>query len=243
MTLADIQHHLGVTPDGKLGPVTLAAIAKALGMAGPARTGLGNAGAFFASVKASLFGGALRQEQVDGLNALEKAFGDAGWGMAWASYGLATAYWETARTMQPIKEHGGPAYFKRMYDPQGERPHVARQLGNTVPGDGVKFAGRGYVQLTGRANYKRAGEALGIDLLADPDKAMECGNAAQIIVCGMGKGWFSGRKLADTLPTSGPASVSAFKASRPIINGTDKAAEIAAIAGKFQDALKSGEWA
>lgn len=41
-------------------------------------------------------------------------------------------------------------------------------LGNTQPGDGPRFKGRGFIQLTGRANYKAFGESIGRDLLADP---------------------------------------------------------------------------
>ena len=42
-------------------------------------------------------------------------------------------------------------------------------LGNCQPGDGVKFKGRGAIQLTGRANYDRAGKSLGLDLTTYPD--------------------------------------------------------------------------
>lgn len=46
-------------------------------------------------------------------------------------------------------------------------------LGNTQPGDGVRFKGRGLIQLTGRANYAAYGSAVGLDLLADPEKAAD----------------------------------------------------------------------
>ena len=58
----------------------------------------------------------------------------------------------------------------------------------------------------------------------------------------MEQGWFTTKKLADYLPIDGPAGFEAFKAARRIINGTDKAAEIAKIAVTFQDALVAGRW-
>lgn len=56
----------------------------------------------------------------------------------------------------------------------------AKNLGNTEPGDGHAFRGRGHTQLTGRSNYQQAGEALGIDLVNNPDMAAEPETAAKI---------------------------------------------------------------
>nr|WP_306267597.1 glycoside hydrolase family 19 protein [Pararhizobium sp. IMCC3301] len=151
------------------------------------------------------------------------------------AYVLATVQWETAWTMQPINEAGGPAYFKRMYDKDGNRPHVARRLGNTVKGDGVRFHGRGYVQITGRSNYRRAGEEIGVDLVARPEDALQPEYAAPILVTGMVEGWFTGRKLSDYITLNR----SDFKGARRIINGADRDDEIAAIAADFDKTLKA----
>jgi predicted chitinase len=199
-----------------------------------------DASAFFSSVRGSLFSGTMRQGQADGCNAILKAMD--GTPISWCAYALATAFHETAYTMQPIKEHGGHSYFMRMYDITGQRPHVARELGNTQEGDGAKYAGRGYVQLTGRRNYAKAQQKTGASLLQNPDLAMQPDIAARIMREGMIDGWFTGRGFVHFLPSVGAATRAAFREARRIINGTDKRDKIADEALKFQDALIAGGW-
>lgn len=203
-------------------------------------TGLADPAAFFAAVRAAY--GPLNQGQVDGINALLSAMGAARWPRSWAAYGLATAWHETAHTMQPIRERGGDAYLARMYDINGQRPGKARELGNINPGDGVRYAGRGHVQLTGKNNYDKAGEALGLDLVGNPDLALRCDVSCRILVWGMESGAFTGKRLGDYLPIDGKAGHDAFERARRIINGTDKAAQIAKQALAFDGALEIGGW-
>lgn len=200
-----------------------------------------NEAAFFDVLRGSkALGPSLSAEEVSGCQAIVAACRSTSWGAAWTSVALATAVVETAGTMQPIKEYGGTAYFRRMYDIEGNRPAKARELGNLTPGDGAKYAGRGYVQLTGRKNYQRAGSATGHDLVANPDLAMRPDVAAAIMVRGMQGAWFTGKGLSHYLPATGAATLAQFKEARRIINGQDRAAEIAGYALEFQNALQAG---
>jgi hypothetical protein len=195
---------------------------------------------FFDACRAGVMGPDLDNDEVSGANAILEAC--AGLPVSWVAYALATSWHETAHTMQPIKEYGGPRYFTRMYDVTGDRPKLARANGNVYAGDGAKFFGRGYVQLTWRANYERAGQKLGVDMVGNPDIALRPDVAANILRVGMKEGWFTGKSFASYLP-AGAATSAQFTAARRIINGTDKAALIAGYAVKFQSALQSGGWA
>jgi predicted chitinase len=81
-----------------------------------------------------------------------------------------------------LKEKGmGKDYFARKYDP-AYSPRTAKILGNKYPGDGEKYHGRGFIQLTGRDNYRMAQTALNIPLLQQPELAERPDVAAKIAV-------------------------------------------------------------
>ena len=196
---------------------------------------------FFEQVRATLFTGKLNQGQVAGLSFILDAWeaSHSNKDDRWLAYALATAFHETAFTMQPIKEFGGPSYFFRMYDknsPLPKRRAVAARLGNVQAGDGVLFFGRGYVQLTGRRNYTLMGTAYGVDLTsgqAAADRVLDASLAAKIMFKGMEEGTFTGRKLANFFSGQTQDWVNA----RKIINGLDCAANIAAYGKKFYAAI------
>jgi hypothetical protein len=175
---------------------------------------------FFDSAREAF--GSLKQGQVDGMSVVLAA--TAHLALHHRAYILATAWHETAATMQPIYERGAKSYFNK-YEPGSK---IGKALGNTIEGDGYLFRGRGYVQLTGRANYRKAGSALGLDLLVYPEEALKPASASQILVRGMIEGWFTGVKLPNTI---------GFRDSRRVVNGLDRADLIAGYADKFEDAL------
>lgn len=207
------------------------AIDEAMGVEAEPRA-LKDADAFFAAVRRVT--GPLDQIQVDTINRLLE--GAAHWSASWLAYAFATA-WHEAR-LRPIHELGGPNYLRK-YD----TGPLAAALGNTpeADGDGILYAGRGLVQLTGRRNYREAGKFLGVDLLSHPDLALEPSNAAKILIWGMEGGKFTGKGLRDYLPGD-HGTLKQFKNARRIINGTDRDDDIAALAHAFQDALKKGGW-
>jgi len=188
-----------------------------------------NRGIFFASIR-DLFGGSLSQGQVNGINAIldqweKRKAAD----LRWLAYMLATTKWETDHTMQPIVERGARAYFQRY---EGRK-----DLGNTTPGDGYTYRGRGFVQLTGRRNYALASQKTGAPLVSEPDRALAPSIAADIMFIGMAEGWFTGKKLADYFNAAKTDWVNA----RRIINGLDKADTIAGFGKAFHAALQAAQ--
>lgn len=170
---------------------------------------------FFDGIRQQPFDGKLNASQVAGISAIldewdRRKLKD----LRWLAYMLGTTKWETAHTMQPITERGSSGYLRgKKYWP---------------------WIGRGYVQLTWQRNYKTMTDrmkaaGLEYDLIANPDLALVPACAAFVMFDGMLNGVFTGKKLSDYFN----ATKTDWLNARRIINGTDKAAEIAAIGKAF----------
>jgi hypothetical protein len=198
--------------------------------------------AFFTAIRGPLFSGRLDQGQVDGIEAILDAWqarpvaGD----IRWLAYMLATAHHETARTMQPVRETLADsdeaaiaildAAFRKGRLSWVREPYWRRDA------DGKSWLGRGLVQLTHKRNYEVMSRETGIDLVAEPDRAMEMDVAVRILLSGMERGLFTGRKLGDYFAGARADWVNA----RRIINGLDRAALVAGHARCFFTAATDG---
>jgi putative chitinase len=109
-------------------------------------------------------------------------------------------------------ESGSLRYWKEIsppgggmgYDIQGSNPELARALGNTRPGDGIQFIGRGPIQLTGRANYRSAGLATGYPLDEHPELL------EQPVVGFQAAGWFWASRSLNLAADQDKGDVSSF---------------------------------
>lgn len=150
------------------------------------------------------------------------------------AYIFATAWWETARTMQPVRE----AFFvsKDMSKAEQWRKNNLHYF---------PYYGRGYVQLTWKHNYKKAGDHLGLNFVKNPDLVMDTQNAIEIMFTGMQEGWFTNKSLddyIDEIEDSDNEDLNEYIQARKVINGKDKASTIAGIALKFERNLKKSDY-
>ncbi len=128
------------------------------------------------------------------------------------AYVLATTEWESAQTFKPVIE----AFW---LSEEWRRNNLRY----------YPYYGRGYVQITWDFNYKKFSNILGIDLINNPDLALNPNISLFILVHGFKTGAFTGRKITDFVT---PQSVDFFNARR-CINGLDKASQISALANKY----------
>ncbi|MCD6387937.1 MAG: hypothetical protein J7L69_00905 [Desulfobulbaceae bacterium] len=128
------------------------------------------------------------------------------------AYVLATTQWETNQTFEPVRE----AYWVS----ENWRKNNLRYY---------PFYGRGFVQLTWKNNYEKYSRILGVDMVSDPDIAMQPKVALFVLIHGFKTGIFTGRKITDYIDET----KTDFVRARRCVNGSDKAYEIADLAKKF----------
>lgn len=193
---------------------------------------------FYEIVRESLFEGALNQGQVDGMEAILKEWeAQQLTDLRWLGYILATAYHETARTMQPIEEFGkGKKYDYGKKLKMGGGP--GKRIAYTTPDK--LYYGRGHTQNTWYENYERLTKAAKThgkdwDFLNNPELLLQMEPSIWATYFAMQVGLYTGKKLKDYFNDKKEDWVNA----RRIINGTDKADLIAGYGKKFMAGLRA----
>lgn len=110
-------------------------------------------------------------------------------------YGIVGAARAAAFIAQIGHESGQLRYVREIWGPTAQQAcyEGRADLGNTLKGDGSKYRGRGLIQITGRANYAACGEALGLDLISQPELLEQPQYAA------MSAAWFWSTRGLNTL--------------------------------------------
>jgi putative chitinase len=123
---------------------------------------------------------------------LEKALDAAGYAGCQKAMIMAQCAHETGN-FKYMRELGNERYFNQ-YDIRYNRKK-ALELGNINPGDGAKYRGRGYIQITGRSNYSGVSKAIGVDLVNNPELLEQPETAAKAVI------WFfrqgNGKRIKD----------------------------------------------
>lgn len=212
-----------------------------------------------------IFGTSLSHRQVDGIEAILDECRDRGASMHQTAYILATAYGESGGRMRSVRENMNyrasriPKVFKNRKRWQGLSPsqlaHKPKLLANTVyggawgkkhlgnikPNDGWNFRGGLVSQITGRTNYTKWGERLGIDFIGDPSQIENATPRTDALctVRPMLEGWATGRKLSEFIN----ADRKDYFGARAVWNhGSSAPADYARYAEQFEGALKAGGW-
>ncbi|RWM11234.1 MAG: hypothetical protein E5X53_17305 [Mesorhizobium sp.] len=193
----------------------------------------------FDYARLNLFDGRMTQSQVNGIIAILNNWEPALSTLddRWLAYMLATAHHETGRTMQPVREtfaatdQRAIAILERAW--AAKRLHWVTNPYWRPDSEGKSWLGRGLVQLTHKANYERIGRLLKVDLVANPDLAMQPLVAANIMVRGMIDGIFTRYRLSQFFD----GQKADWRNARRIINGTERADLVASYAKKYYAAL------
>lgn len=158
------------------------------------------------------------------------------------AYVLATSFHESAHTMKPVRETLATTddeAIRRLEKAwaAGKLPWVKTPYWRK-DAEGKTWLGRGYPQVTHKANYERIGARLGIDLTTDPNVMLRPEVAIPTMIVGMTEGLFTGKRLSDYITLQ----KSDFVDARRIINGTDRATLIAGYARAYDAALKAARY-
>ncbi len=191
--------------------------------------------AFFDSARQSLFSGALRDSQVQGINGIldvwQRGHQDAD--PRWLAYILAGVCHETGRMMIPVREG-----FKQ--SDAAAREHVRNMFLSgrisrdyAAPVNGISYFGRGRIQNTHLANYEKLTRRFGKDFVHEPNLLLDAAIDAEVTVAGHVEGLWTGHKLGDFIA----GSRCDYTGARRIVNAQDKALEIAAFAAAFERAI------
>ena len=143
---------------------------------------------------------------------------------AMSKHGIVTVARIAAFIAQVGHESGQLRYVREIWGPTAQQAGYEGRadLGNTVKGDGSKYRGRGLIQITGRANYAACGEAMGLDLINQPELLEQPQHAA------MSAAWFWSTKGLNTLADKGDF----VKITRRINGGTNGMADRQALYDK-----------
>lgn len=193
---------------------------------------------FFDTVRETLFDGSMNQGQVHGMEAMLREWeAQKLTDLRWLAYILATAYHETARTMQPIAEFGkgkGYDYGKKLKMGAGKGKRIPYSLPDKL------YYGRGHTQNTWYENYQRLTKAAATqgknwDFLNNPELLLQMEPSIWATYFAMQVGLYTGKKLKDYFNDTKEDWINA----RKIINGLDKAQLISGYGKKFMAGLRA----
>lgn len=196
---------------------------------------------FFAAVRPMFRRGRMTDEQVRGLEAMVNQGIKCSVLRSHLAYVLATAFHETGQRCWPVREgyarsnEGAIRAVTGLFD----KGIIDTNYALPDPETGESYYGRGLVQITWRENYEKLGKVLGIDLVRDPDRALDLVVAIDCLFTGMAFGMYRKNLSLAMIPEK--PNLDDFTKARGMINGDVRknGKKIAHYAAQFYDALES----